>query len=98
MKTQTIKPASPLPWFNYAHMMDGEWTIGSKEPTLHCVASSIRLANAAYIVHACNNFPALVEALEKIADATDPDGSQCKMLCELYEVARAALAAAKGAA
>lgn len=77
MKTQTIKPASPLPW-----KVGGVAKRGKED--------------RAYIVHAANAYPALVEALEKIADATDPDGSQSKMLCELYEVARAALSAAKG--
>jgi hypothetical protein len=61
---------TPLPWFvDVCNSGESCWcrTIGNKEgddSNEHCVAPSgtLKTADAAYIVHACNNYPKL-EAL-----------------------------------
>lgn len=60
------------------------------------VATNVRTpaeANAAYIVQACNGFPALVEALELIAGGFEGEGLEVENQWR-KEVARSALEAA----
>lgn len=96
MKTQTIKPASPLPW---------KWdqTNGMTDPE----GRGVYLRddrNYQYTVHACNNYPALVEALEQLFEQCAMvhkrwgEGCNQKESDAAIESARAALAAAKGTA
>lgn len=53
-------------------------------------------ANAAYIVRACNSFPSLYEALEKIVGHLAADTFHGDVPDECYEAARQALSLARG--
>lgn len=69
---------------------------GSISPTT--IAHTIR-ADAAYIVLACNAYPALVEALKgivKYRDSVGALGFQLEKLDDYLNIARAALAQAQG--
>lgn len=101
-----MKPATPLPYRCEGPDQFGDWNILHPEDSLAvgAVVSNLRHAddvarNAAYIVHACNTFPALVEALEELTQLMEdvwlgdysPDSFTC-------QPAREALALAKGEA
>jgi len=69
-----MKPATELPWkvypsdndqmpFRIEGAQDGIWW-----PAAEITAVDKSEANAAYIVHACNLYPQLVEALTEAAD------------------------------
>lgn len=69
-----------------------EWTIGECFRGPRCSREEAE-ANAAYIVQACNGFPALVEALELIAGGFEGEGLEVENQWR-KEVARSALEAA----
>lgn len=59
-------------------------------------AKSIQESNAAFIVRACNAHDELVEALEKLMHHIDNDFEGSGVNDEIYHVALAALAKARG--
>lgn len=66
---------SPLPWKAEEPAGKRPWI---ESPTGYCAIScgntdEEAAANAAYIVTACNAFPAVVEALKELLDAEDND-------------------------
>lgn len=76
---QTIKPATSLPWALMDRASDGEYLagitnmIGKSDPLYHAEAHATIDADAAqdaaYIVHACNSYPRLVDALRRVLDS-----------------------------
>ena len=79
-----MKPSTPLPWTAYALTVNGD-SLEVCEVADHVHADHDNSAdapqNAAYIAHACNAYPRLVEALRstlgKLADhATRQDDPQ----------------------
>lgn len=96
MTTEPIKPASPLPWKleeGSVWHADGSFVVDSDH---------ISYGDMPYIVHACNNYPALVEALQNLMLAADdmayhrnPSRAGWDDLSTFVESARAALAAAQ---
>lgn len=84
-------PPSPLPWKvleNYIVALEGNLLCCGVDNT-HPEGR----ANAAYIVQACNAYPKLVEALEKIAkDKTTCDGHKLPVC---GDIAREALRGVK---
>ena len=70
-----MKPATALPWTIEQigvtdagpRGVDGVFDIGPLERRISTVAG---LEDAAYIAHACNAYPKLVEALREIVDPT----------------------------
>ena len=58
--TSPINPATPLPWINSSHP---ESDYAEIQGPLEGIAAQSSHADAAYIVHACNAYPKLVEAL-----------------------------------
>jgi hypothetical protein len=101
---------TPLPWFvDVCNSGESCWcrTIGNKEgddSNEHCVAPSgtLKTADAAYIVHACNNYPKLealnaelVEALEFLMDI-DPASGEV-LTTEKYQEFQELIQKAKGA-
>lgn len=94
-----MKPFTPLPWGwyspsdepqNHLQLMntdDDGPMYGSV--VYHASDWPVHKENAAYIVHAANNYPALVAALQKI-EAMDAASFLCTVK-GLKEIARAAL-------
>ena len=68
-----MKPSTPLPWaVNRCGIYDGDGGLLSATGD-DDTAPEDQLANAAYIVHACNAYPRLVEALRNgIEDSCPP--------------------------
>lgn len=64
-----MKPATPLPWSTeiheekWAYVRDADTNLVLDGPKF----SGLSLENAAYIVHACNNYPKLVEICKAAA-------------------------------
>lgn len=104
---EKITPATPLPW-EYEELSNG-FALQTHDGVIVCGAESdydplwlheAGTEDAAYIVHACNTFPALLEALEAVrqvmfdgilnSDGRDVDAA-IKKMC-------AAISAAKGEA
>jgi hypothetical protein len=71
----------------------GDYTVVTDDPSYEFHASDAE--DAAYIVKACNAFPDLVKALEKIA-AMDPWGVRADDLGRAARIARDAIADVKG--
>lgn len=106
-----IKPASPLPWRKYTdtrhrvcvtpRRIGDPYSIGSDictidEPTIG--AGPAEHADAAYIVHACNAYPSLVEALQAIFPFLEADIDELASddpYQRAIEMLRVALAATK---
>jgi hypothetical protein len=65
-----MKPASPLPWTN-KERGNTFHTYAIKDGESRNVCTLTSEENAAYIAHACNAYPKLVEALRKIKERTD---------------------------
>ncbi|HJS81330.1 MAG TPA: hypothetical protein VJ742_00680 [Nitrososphaera sp.] len=99
---------TPLPWKSYPtfHGGDGEtvtgfWissdslTVGQVDPAAAMKPDEI-LANAAYIVQACNAFHDLVEALKAAIEFHHEPGHGNWLLPEHWEAMRAALKKAGG--
>lgn len=79
------KPATPLPWrvieargSRPAIFINGPLKDGSPGPNSHSIAKLYNLMgwqdDAAYIVLACNAYPRLVDALEKLVMAEEEYG------------------------
>ena len=69
-----IKPATPLPWkIDQVEPEYGteSWLLEDSEEEEIAVIHNED--NAAYIVHACNNLPRVLEALSELVAATDRD-------------------------
>lgn len=71
MSSPKHTPATRLPWQQNHHKRrqvcdaDGEFRGCGR------IANAIAVQDAAYIAHACNAYPKLVEALRKMAERTD---------------------------
>jgi hypothetical protein len=76
-----VKPATPLPWKPF-----GPFVIDENENE---VASGGYGIDAAYIAHACNLYPELVEALEQLCKAASDEWTDS---WEWFDRARAVLA------
>lgn len=76
-----MKPATPLPWKPF-----GPFVIDENENE---VASGGYGIDAAYIAHACNLYPELVEALEQLCKAASDEWTDS---WEWFDRARAVLA------
>lgn len=63
-----VKVPDSLPWY------DGSINeFGIRDSDGLCVAEPLRLSDSAYIVHACNAYPKLVEALRPFASIEPTD-------------------------
>ncbi len=83
--TATVKPGTPRPWFVTPYSTSNGITTCAGGRYEHRVAETCQWnratdgkpnasavkANAAYIVHACNSYPALAEKAEKLAMALE---------------------------
>lgn len=89
-----MKPATPLPWKfaaavqnngpNYFVVGTGRWG----EPS---AADCAREADAAYVAHAANAYPRLVEVLRALADSSHGGMSAARFLDDAGMYARALL-------
>ena len=76
----TLKPATPLPWSHEQHdarlCMGGcedlhglyHATHNGRDTVKECLAENVQPETAAYIVAACNAYPALVAALRLVVE------------------------------
>ena len=92
MTTNTIKPATPLPW-EWKRTPITEFALGGAQGDALYIKSdpattyiSMHQWDAAYIVHACNAYPELVAALREVADSNQLSRTY------LMDIARALLA------
>ena len=72
-----MTPATPLPWEELPAARSNLVHIEAGDDGLHAAVCSIpksREQDAAYIVHACNTYPRLVEALRLLVKAEDEYG------------------------
>lgn len=69
-----IKPASPLPWEKVGSYVCKIDSIVVADCSLVNMSDECISENAAYIVTACNEFPALVEAVEFLMDIDPASG------------------------
>jgi hypothetical protein len=80
-----MKPATPLPWLPHNMWIGGN----AKGPYAYPVGvdSETAAQNAAYIAHACNAYPKLVEELRTAQKYCPPHGQEIisTLLAELGE-------------
>lgn len=105
-ETQEKTPHAKTPWAFEERMTECalEVTVADHSEAFTCAVcyGPLRLANAQYIVRACNSFPALLAALEGVMTQTANLGDHVRNTVPLdaafhhaIESARAAIAAAK---
>ena len=107
IQTMTIKPATPLPWYQHTSADQFKKPVIVSRPGAGrgCVTRIVEFpsnlsceqANAAYIVHACNAYPELVAALRECltddgAAAERNHTNAMQRLAAINEAARAGLA------